>query len=589
MIKSNAVLYAERSDEFYPTPAPLLEKMFEGVDWRMIQNILEPSAGKGDIVRYILEKRYDDEYAGHHWRHDKKISNVSIDCIEIDPNLRAVLNYNFSEEKAQTFRDNLWEFRDKHSSKLSPEDNARWEALEREDTICRSKAVKVIFDDFLKYRPFKEYDLIVMNPPFSNGCTHLLKALDIMKDGGAVICLLNAETLRNPYTDQRRELKRLLNVYGATIEYIEGGFAESEHKTDVEVALIKVFIPQKVEESEFFERMKKAENVSDDFGIDPSTELDVVDYIKSAVTHFNVEVGAGIELIRQCRAFNNRVSGSLRITISSDRGYSSVTTNEYLVATRLKYWTTLLSNPKFTGKLTSKLREEYHKKVDRLKDYDFNEFNIQVLSTEMMAQVKRGIEDEIGAMFDRLTADHTFHVEISKNRHYYDGWSTNKAWKIDKKVILPCYGVFSDWDGRPQRYKAVDVLSDIEKILNFFDGNMTADVNLAETLESNFKQGVTKNIPCKYFSATFYKKGTVHLVFTCPDLIERFNIYAAQNRGWLPPSYGKKKYKDMTEAERHVVDTFQGEKKYAEVLQKAGYYLASPVRTENMMLLGDGE
>jgi hypothetical protein len=87
----------------------------------------------------------------------------------------------------------------------------------------------------------------------------------------------------------------------------------------------------------------------------------------------------------------------------------------------------------------------------------------------------------------------------------------------------------------------------------------------------------------KYFSATFYKKGTVHLVFNCPELIERFNIYAAQQKAWLPPSYGKKTYTNMTEEEKAVIDSFQGEKAYAEIMAKANYYLA-PV-TDNKMLM----
>jgi len=36
----------------------------------------------------------------------------------------------------------------------------------------------------------KEYSLIILNPPFSNGCKHLLKALEMQqRNGGAVVCL----------------------------------------------------------------------------------------------------------------------------------------------------------------------------------------------------------------------------------------------------------------------------------------------------------------------------------------------------------------------------------------------------------------
>ena len=595
-MKHNAVTqYAECGDEFYPTPAPLVEKMLEGIEWTMIHTILEPSAGKGDIAHHILSQTYEERYYMH-----EGYERLSIDCIEIDPHLRSVLSYNFSDQKANTYNEPIHKYDDIDYRHKTQEMREEVRKAEKERNICRCGAVRVVYDDFLKYKPFKTYDLIVMNPPFSNGCTHLLKALDMQKNGGSVVCLLNAETIRNPYTEQRKELKRLLDEYGASIEYIQNGFSQAERQTDVEVALIKVFIPHKVEESEFYERMKKAEEMDDDFGVNPSMELDVTDYIKSAVAHFNVEVRAGIELIRQFRAFQPYMqrtlnpedkydSGSiLRLTDSYERGFDSVSINTYLQRTRLKYWYALLSNRKFTGKLTSKLQTEYQQKVERLKDYDFNEFNINVLSAEMMSQVKNGIEEAINTMFDRLTEEHTWHKEINKNRHYYDGWATNKAWKIDKKVIIPCYGVYSEWDGRPRVYEATKALEDLEKVLNYFDGHMTAEVDLENTIESCFKMGQTKSIPCKFFSATFYKKGTVHLVFTCPDLIERFNIYAAQNRGWLPPSYGKKTYKEMDESERHVVDTFQGEEKYAEVLQKAGYYLASPVSSETMLLLEGG-
>ena len=36
--------------EFYPTPKHLLDKMLCDLDFSMIKSILEPSAGKGDII-----------------------------------------------------------------------------------------------------------------------------------------------------------------------------------------------------------------------------------------------------------------------------------------------------------------------------------------------------------------------------------------------------------------------------------------------------------------------------------------------------------------------------------------------------------
>ena len=41
------------NDEFYPTPATLVKRMLAGIDWNMVQTVLEPSAGKGDILREL--------------------------------------------------------------------------------------------------------------------------------------------------------------------------------------------------------------------------------------------------------------------------------------------------------------------------------------------------------------------------------------------------------------------------------------------------------------------------------------------------------------------------------------------------------
>ena len=44
--------------QFYPTPETLVDKMIDKVDWSAVTSILEPSAGKGDILAGI--QRYND-------------------------------------------------------------------------------------------------------------------------------------------------------------------------------------------------------------------------------------------------------------------------------------------------------------------------------------------------------------------------------------------------------------------------------------------------------------------------------------------------------------------------------------------------
>ena len=60
----------------------------------------------------------------------------------------------------------------------------------------------------------------------------------------------------------------------------------------------------------------------------------------------------------------------------------------------------------------------------------------------MSKNLVRGIEDCIIELFDKLSHQYTYSDEFSNNIHYYNGWKTNKAWYINKKVILSIYECF---------------------------------------------------------------------------------------------------------------------------------------------------
>lgn len=42
--------------QFYPTPKPVVEMMMDKVDWSGVHFVLEPSAGKGDIVDGVAQR-----------------------------------------------------------------------------------------------------------------------------------------------------------------------------------------------------------------------------------------------------------------------------------------------------------------------------------------------------------------------------------------------------------------------------------------------------------------------------------------------------------------------------------------------------
>lgn len=543
----------EENRDFYPTPETLIEKMLEGVDLHMINSVLEPSAGKGDLVEGLCKICERETYSRWGGKHE-----LDIDCIELQSELQMIL---------------------------------------------KGKKYRVVHNDFLTYNTFKRYDLILSNPPFSQGAKHLLKMLDMQENGGGVICLLNAETLKNPYTAERKVLLQRLNELQADIQYMDGAFLSAERKTDVEVAIVKVFIPKQENTSFIFENtLRKAEDLEykDAYQRDENTALAENNFIRAIVKQYNIEIEAGIKFIEEFNAMSthllrgfaeddSRLGSILSLSLNSgDPKNTTVTYNSFVREVRKKYWKALFDNPKFTGKLTTKLSKDYYNKLSELADYDFSEYNILTIRAEMNTHVIKGVEDAIISLFDELSSKHYWYDETSSNIHYFNGWKTNKSWIINKKVIIPLsgYDTFYYVEYAPNNYKVVEKLADIEKGFNYLDGGITDSIDIKAVLTQARETGQTKKIPLKYFTVTFYKKGTCHIEFTNEELLKKFNIFGAQRKGWLPPSYGKKGYKEMEPEERAVVDEFEGEKSYSEVVSNTGYYICE---TSSLLMLGNGE
>ena len=169
---------------FFPTQRNLIEKMLEEYKNKPLpKNILEPSAGKGDIIDYV-----------------NKIQN-----------------------KRQK-QSNIYAF----------------EFVEELQDILKSKSnCQLLGNDFMAYRSKKiKFDLILMNPPFDRGVNHVLHAWEMLGNGGKVIALLNQHTYYNAYNSHRLKLKTLIDNFG-TVENLGTCFDEkAERKARVGVVLI---------------------------------------------------------------------------------------------------------------------------------------------------------------------------------------------------------------------------------------------------------------------------------------------------------------------------------------------------------------
>lgn len=533
---SNPAMEDRARKTFYPTPVALADKMMDGIDWHFVSSILEPSAGRGDLAIRAMQRKYQSCHGyiprESDYGYKDMLAQVDMDCVEIDPYLR------------QTLKD---------------------------------RKLRIVHDDFLTFETQKRYSLIVMNPPFDDGDKHLLKALELMKYGGEIRCLLNAETVRNPYTESRRVLLSALKAYNADIEFVSGAFSDADRETDVEVAVVRCTIPQAKPDSTIMNDLRRAPTWKK--AEVPVEYTDMVQYnaIDEIVSRYNFEVACGLRIIDEHRAMNSsmlKIDGDvggtflIDVTVHSSNGDDP---NAYIRAVRKKYWGYIFTNDKIIKNMTSNLQRDLRESVEEFANYEFSFYNIMTLIINMNEKLVSGIEDTIVKLFDDWTRNSW--NEESPNRHYYNGWKTNDSFKIGKKVIIPFYS-FSRFLGDFEPYQIMSKFRDIEKVFDFLDSGRTDYIgDFVAAFETAQKLRNYRNIDTKYFTVTLYKKGTAHLVFKDEAILEKLNLFAGKKKGWLPTAYGKVRYDDMTDEEKAVVDSFQGKDGYEKVMRDRAWYL----------------
>ena len=506
----------------FPTPEWLVKKMLNKVDFRnqKIKNILEPSAGLGNIIDVINSDI-------------NRNSNYNICAIELDNKCRNVL---------------------------------------------LSKNIKVIDSDFLAYNGLEQFDLIIANFPFSDGDSHLHKALDVLFSG-QIVCLLNAETIKNPYSNSRKDLVSKLNKLDAKIEYIQNAFSDADRKTNVETALIYISKIRDVE-TELFNDIESSEDSFNE--LKESFEVATKDNIGNIVKRYNQDKETVTNQIMDFYKNYKKVSKYLTLAVIGEdiqRHSQNVKEeageltnimknklNHFIAKLKRDYWLEAMQLKEISEKLTSKKKQELSSELNKYCNMDFTENNIKIFISNLMANYPKMIEEAIDEMFDKFT-QYAFrdgrnqNNEYSKNIYMFNGWKTNTAFKVNKKIILP----FSAEYGNRLYHEKQDFLDDIDMVFNYFDNNNLQNVMLEGTDKTGYKQnystqrtgeivhynlqeGITKNIKTRYFTITFYLKGTVHLVFNDLEMLRRFNIYVGKKRNYLPSDYGyteKQEFKDF--------------------------------------------
>jgi hypothetical protein len=493
------------NENFYPSPEKLVYKMLEKIDLKKHSYILEPSSGKGNIIDYT--KKYFESNNKRYMGYNQTADNyLTFDAIENDNNLVS---------------------------------------------LCRGRGINIVWDDFLTFDPPRFYDLILMNPPFINGDKHLLQAIRIQERvGGEIICILNADTLKNPYSNDRKQLIKKLHQYNADVEYMQEAFSDAERKTDVEIALIYVQVPM-VDTETMFEKEFKQDNP--DLHIDNIQALmPKMNKLEQLVFEYNMLKNATIELYKEKLRVDKLLNGvgiSPFVTIN-ENGYTkekSLSLNEFINKINLKYWQKFIEETDFKKKLPSKLRDNFNYNMEKQKNIAFTIENLRYFSDELMKAIPRSYEENVASVFDECTRKYCYSdASWNSNIHMYNGWKTNNAFKVNKKVIIPCH---YSWN----LYRVPDVLNDLNIIFNNISGKKF-DIDTNEICKAI--ERAEKNIETEHFLLDSYKKGTIHIKFKDQTHLNIFNILAGKGKNWLPDDFMTKRYTDMTTEEKDLVKEF---------------------------------
>lgn len=324
--------------QFFPTPEHLASRLWAKFKNKDFVRVLEPSAGEGHLAM-----RHPWVQREHHWG-----KAAQIDCIEIDVTKHAVL---------------------------------------------QSKGFTVIGVDFMQLQNAAGYSHVVMNPPFSRGASHVLKAWDLLWDG-EIAAIINAETIRNPFSQERQSLVRLIENFGE-VEFVDEAFMvpDAERKTSVSIAIVylrKVADTQNDITGDLLSKMSEdfqAKSLGAEYqkqqelAVPNTTIENAVLLFNAAVAAMKLSIFAGAKssyyrgLLGDTLAVRN---GDIGRGIPSDATVSNVRGSMAVQYDELKdrAWAGILRSANVTDKLSSKTRQRVEKEFEKIKRLEFTVSNI---------------------------------------------------------------------------------------------------------------------------------------------------------------------------------------------------------------------
>lgn len=482
--------------QFYPTPPSLAHKAWKKFKNRDFQRVLDPSAGNGDLLKPFEH----DPYHSRLYR--------SMDALEIDPARHPIL---------------------------------------------KDKGIKVVGLDFEQFDSGAIYSHIIMNPPFARGCEHVLRAWDILFDG-EIVAIINAETLRNPLSADRRRLARLVERSGS-VEFIKEAFKGDDVQREAEVEIALVHLVKQADTSSIVTDIFKGlrEDEARAGGTQYRQEMPLAlpnNFVENVVIMFKAAVEAmrrAVAAQAQSNYYASLLGDTMAVRNAEQEGPSPSqqrTAAEFVRNTVAKEydelkdraWAHILKSTQVAEKLSSKAQKRLEAEFENIKRLEFSAANIYGF-LEGISNAGWDLQIEMVCdVFDQITRYH------SENVAFYMGWKSNdrhRAMGMRVKMtrfVLPRHRTESY--NTSFSYETERLLADFDKVFAMLDGKAAPALPMVATTRNHFKDlREGKRVKSSYFDLRHFPGvGTIHFFPTRKDLVDRLNRLVGQHRRWLPPA-----------------------------------------------------
>ena len=453
----------------------------------------------------------------------------------------------------------------------------------------RACGVDVVGLDFMTFGSAAMYSGILLNPPFKYGVQHVLKAWQILWDG-EIVAILNAESLRNPFSQERQLLLNLIEQHG-DVEFIPDAFQGEDvvRKADVEIALVYLRKQANIEEDIFADLLtnlkedrETGEGLAGEYDRPQDLTLPRTE-IETRVATFEAAVKtmqAAVFAEAKARYYTSLLGQTMAEHIDQKAAKCGETSKWIQDQIAERYgklkdaaWAGILRSSNVTSKLSSKAQTRVESEFESIKKLQFDCQTVYGFLTGIVESQGQIQIDMLCDIFDRITEHHM------DNTCFYKSYKSNAKHRTcgmkikSTRFIIPRIGAWRDsldWD-------AMQMLRDFDKVFALLDGKREPEISLESlfaTRYSELRNGA--RLQGSYLDVRFYPGArTIHFFPNKKlNLVDRLNRLVGRQRQWIPP-----RDEDVTQ---NFWQAYDKAEKLNEALQKAmvkssqRYYGCSP-------------